>query len=177
MWPATRSGRPSCEYAGEGPTQRLRGQAAPFPHTPKAIPSPRALLVNQLGLFLIVTSAACCGIVMFAYYKDCDPLLTGRISAPDQVSTHRSSSAHSASPPPWGGAAKAVLTGRTAWANFEDRRRSWLGGERWEALGSHSGCVWSRQEGHVNYGSQKYQRTLMRDETSGHHDKTLPIGE
>uniref|UniRef100_A0A8I5Y1G6 Solute carrier family 5 member 5 n=1 Tax=Rattus norvegicus TaxID=10116 RepID=A0A8I5Y1G6_RAT len=43
-----------------------------------------ALLVNQLGLFLIVASAACCGIVMFVYYKDCDPLLTGRISAPDQ---------------------------------------------------------------------------------------------
>ncbi|XP_006509600.1 sodium/iodide cotransporter isoform X1 [Mus musculus] len=43
-----------------------------------------ALLVNQLGLFLIVASAACCGIVMFVYYKDCDPLLTGRIAAPDQ---------------------------------------------------------------------------------------------
>ncbi|XP_037673829.1 sodium/iodide cotransporter [Choloepus didactylus] len=43
-----------------------------------------ALLVNQLGLFLIVSSAAGCGIVMFALYSDCDPLLTGRISAPDQ---------------------------------------------------------------------------------------------
>uniref|UniRef100_A0A8C5K5T6 Solute carrier family 5 (sodium iodide symporter), member 5 n=1 Tax=Jaculus jaculus TaxID=51337 RepID=A0A8C5K5T6_JACJA len=43
-----------------------------------------ALLVNQLGLFLIVSSAACCGIVMFVFYRDCDPLLTGRISAPDQ---------------------------------------------------------------------------------------------
>ncbi|KAM4888199.1 sodium/iodide cotransporter [Thomomys bottae] len=43
-----------------------------------------ALLINQLGLFLIVFSAACCGIVMFVFYKDCDPLLTGRISAPDQ---------------------------------------------------------------------------------------------
>ncbi|GAB1293279.1 Sodium/iodide cotransporter [Apodemus speciosus] len=43
-----------------------------------------ALLINQLGLFLIVASAACCGVVMFVYYKDCDPLLTGRISAPDQ---------------------------------------------------------------------------------------------
>ncbi|KAM7328446.1 sodium/iodide cotransporter isoform X2 [Alexandromys fortis] len=43
-----------------------------------------ALLVNQLGLFLIVASAAFCGIVMFVFYKDCDPLLTGRISAPDQ---------------------------------------------------------------------------------------------
>ncbi|XP_035888452.1 sodium/iodide cotransporter isoform X3 [Phyllostomus discolor] len=43
-----------------------------------------ALLINQLGLFLIVSSAACCGIVMFAVYMDCDPLLSGRISAPDQ---------------------------------------------------------------------------------------------
>ncbi|KAM6168142.1 sodium/iodide cotransporter [Erethizon dorsatum] len=43
-----------------------------------------AVLINQLGLFLIVTSAACCGIVMFVFYSDCDPLLTGRISAPDQ---------------------------------------------------------------------------------------------
>ncbi|XP_070442682.1 sodium/iodide cotransporter [Equus przewalskii] len=43
-----------------------------------------ALLINQLGLFLIVCSAASCGIVMFTFYIDCDPLLTGRISAPDQ---------------------------------------------------------------------------------------------
>ncbi|XP_008574925.1 PREDICTED: sodium/iodide cotransporter [Galeopterus variegatus] len=43
-----------------------------------------ALLINQLGLFLIVFSAAGCGIVMFVFYNDCDPLLTGHISAPDQ---------------------------------------------------------------------------------------------
>nr|XP_019592283.1 PREDICTED: sodium/iodide cotransporter isoform X1 [Rhinolophus sinicus] len=43
-----------------------------------------ALLINQLGLFLIVFSAAACGIVMFTLYLDCDPLLKGRISAPDQ---------------------------------------------------------------------------------------------
>ncbi|XP_025845435.1 sodium/iodide cotransporter isoform X1 [Vulpes vulpes] len=43
-----------------------------------------ALLINQLGLFLIVLSAAGCGIIMFAFYIDCDPLLAGRISAPDQ---------------------------------------------------------------------------------------------
>ncbi|KAG8517325.1 Sodium/iodide cotransporter [Galemys pyrenaicus] len=43
-----------------------------------------ALLVNQLGLFLIVFSAVGCGIVMFTLYVDCDPLLSGRISAPDQ---------------------------------------------------------------------------------------------
>ncbi|XP_044276928.1 sodium/iodide cotransporter [Varanus komodoensis] len=43
-----------------------------------------ALLVNQVGLFIIVSSAVGCGIVMFALYKDCDPLLAGYISAPDQ---------------------------------------------------------------------------------------------
>ncbi|XP_040484971.1 sodium/iodide cotransporter [Ursus maritimus] len=43
-----------------------------------------ALLINQLGLFLIVFSAAGCGIIMFTIYVDCDPLLAGRISAPDQ---------------------------------------------------------------------------------------------
>ncbi|XP_007943656.1 sodium/iodide cotransporter [Orycteropus afer afer] len=43
-----------------------------------------ALLINQLGLFLIVGSAVGCGIVMFTLYSDCDPLLAGRISAPDQ---------------------------------------------------------------------------------------------
>ncbi|XP_074834238.1 sodium/iodide cotransporter isoform X2 [Carettochelys insculpta] len=43
-----------------------------------------ALLVNQLGLFFIVSSAVGCGILMFVLYKDCDPLLAGYISAPDQ---------------------------------------------------------------------------------------------
>lgn len=57
-----------------------------LPPQPEAAAPPRALLINQLGLFLIVCSAASCGIVMFTFYIDCDPLLTGRISAPDQVS-------------------------------------------------------------------------------------------
>ncbi|KAM7387995.1 hypothetical protein PAMP_024199 [Pampus punctatissimus] len=43
----------------------------------------RALFVNQVGLCLIVSSAGTCGIVMFAYYINCDPLKSGRISAPD----------------------------------------------------------------------------------------------
>uniref|UniRef100_A0AAQ5Y5G0 Solute carrier family 5 member 5 n=1 Tax=Amphiprion ocellaris TaxID=80972 RepID=A0AAQ5Y5G0_AMPOC len=42
-----------------------------------------ALFVNQVGLYLIVSSATACGIVMFAYYNNCDPLKSGRISAPD----------------------------------------------------------------------------------------------
>ncbi|XP_039589289.1 sodium/iodide cotransporter [Passer montanus] len=43
-----------------------------------------ALLVNQLGLFCIVASAVSCGLVMFALYGRCDPLLAGAIAAPDQ---------------------------------------------------------------------------------------------
>ncbi|XP_071342085.1 sodium/iodide cotransporter isoform X2 [Trachinotus anak] len=42
-----------------------------------------ALFVNQVGLCFIVSSAATCGIVMFAYYINCDPLKSGEISAPD----------------------------------------------------------------------------------------------
>ncbi|KAG8003109.1 Sodium/iodide cotransporter [Nibea albiflora] len=42
-----------------------------------------ALFVNQVGLCLIVGSALTCGIVMFAYYNNCDPLMSGKISAPD----------------------------------------------------------------------------------------------
>ncbi|KAM5194488.1 sodium/iodide cotransporter isoform 2-T2 [Mantella aurantiaca] len=43
-----------------------------------------AILVNQVGLCVIVSSAVTCGIVMFAYYLNCDPLLAGYVSAPDQ---------------------------------------------------------------------------------------------
>ncbi|CAN8201445.1 unnamed protein product, partial [Coccothraustes coccothraustes] len=43
-----------------------------------------ALLVNQAGLFCIVASAVACGLVMFALYGHCDPLLAGAIAAPDQ---------------------------------------------------------------------------------------------
>ena len=41
--------------------------------------------MNQIGLCLVVGSAATCGIVMFAYYSNCDPLLSGKISSADQV--------------------------------------------------------------------------------------------
>ncbi|KAM3876253.1 sodium/iodide cotransporter [Diretmus argenteus] len=43
-----------------------------------------AMFVNQVGLCLVVGSAATCGIVMFAYYISCDPLMSGRISTADQ---------------------------------------------------------------------------------------------
>ncbi|XP_077572273.1 sodium/iodide cotransporter [Stigmatopora nigra] len=42
-----------------------------------------ALFINQVGLCLIVGFAATCGIVMFAYYFNCDPLISGRVSSPD----------------------------------------------------------------------------------------------
>ncbi|XP_057697477.1 sodium/iodide cotransporter [Corythoichthys intestinalis] len=42
-----------------------------------------AIFINQVGLCLIVGSAAVCGIVMFAYYFKCDPLKSGRVSSPD----------------------------------------------------------------------------------------------
>ncbi|KAK7889827.1 hypothetical protein WMY93_025387 [Mugilogobius chulae] len=47
-----------------------------------------AIFVNQVGLCLIVSSAATCGIVMFAYYIDCDPLKSGKISSPDLHCLH-----------------------------------------------------------------------------------------
>ncbi|KAM9329555.1 sodium/iodide cotransporter, partial [Gastrophryne carolinensis] len=43
-----------------------------------------AILVNQVALCIIVSSAVTCGIVMFVYYLSCDPLLAGYVSAPDQ---------------------------------------------------------------------------------------------
>uniref|UniRef100_A0A8C6T4K1 Solute carrier family 5 member 5 n=1 Tax=Neogobius melanostomus TaxID=47308 RepID=A0A8C6T4K1_9GOBI len=47
-----------------------------------------AIFVNQLGLCLIVSTAATCGIVMFAFYVGCDPLKSGRISSPDLYMPH-----------------------------------------------------------------------------------------
>ncbi|XP_067824585.1 sodium/iodide cotransporter isoform X2 [Heptranchias perlo] len=44
-----------------------------------------AILVNQIGLWVIVTSAGACGIIMFALYRDCDPVKAGHVSAPDQL--------------------------------------------------------------------------------------------
>ncbi|XP_053556016.1 sodium/iodide cotransporter [Bombina bombina] len=43
-----------------------------------------AILVNQVALCIIISSAVICGIVMFAIYHLCDPLQAGNVSAPDQ---------------------------------------------------------------------------------------------
>lgn len=45
----------------------------------------RAVFINQVGLCLIVGSAGVCGIVMLAYYNDCDPLKSGRVASSDLV--------------------------------------------------------------------------------------------
>ncbi|XP_059494538.1 sodium/iodide cotransporter isoform X2 [Stegostoma tigrinum] len=44
-----------------------------------------AIFVNQIGLWMIVTSAATCGIILFALYRDCDPVKAGHVTAPDQM--------------------------------------------------------------------------------------------
>ncbi|XP_041060856.1 sodium/iodide cotransporter-like isoform X1 [Carcharodon carcharias] len=44
-----------------------------------------AIFVNQIGLWMIVTSAATCGIIMFTLYRHCDPVKAGHVSAPDQM--------------------------------------------------------------------------------------------
>ncbi|XP_032902668.1 sodium/iodide cotransporter-like [Amblyraja radiata] len=44
-----------------------------------------AILVNQLGLWMIVSSAAFCGIIAFALYRDCDPVSAGHVTTPDQL--------------------------------------------------------------------------------------------
>ncbi|KAM9831453.1 sodium/iodide cotransporter [Neosynchiropus ocellatus] len=42
-----------------------------------------AIFINQLGLCLIIGSAAICGIVMFTYYIHRDPLRCGEVTSPD----------------------------------------------------------------------------------------------
>ncbi|XP_077390927.1 sodium/iodide cotransporter-like isoform X4 [Festucalex cinctus] len=42
-----------------------------------------AIFVNQVVLCLIVGGAVLCGIVMFAFYSKCDPLMSGSVSSPD----------------------------------------------------------------------------------------------
>lgn len=46
----------------------------------------RALYVNLIGVILMISLACLCGIGLFAYYADCDPLKAGKIVKSDQVS-------------------------------------------------------------------------------------------
>ncbi|XP_064423137.1 sodium-coupled monocarboxylate transporter 2 [Latimeria chalumnae] len=44
-----------------------------------------ALYLNLVGLWVILVCAVFSGLVMYAYYKNCDPWTAGFVSAPDQV--------------------------------------------------------------------------------------------
>lgn len=45
----------------------------------------RALLLNIPGMFIMITLSCLAGLVMYAYYADCDPLTIGIIDEPNQV--------------------------------------------------------------------------------------------
>ena len=44
-----------------------------------------AMLINAPGMFIIITLSSLVGIVMYAYYSECDPLKQGVIYDPNQV--------------------------------------------------------------------------------------------
>ncbi|MBN3271301.1 SC5AC protein, partial [Polyodon spathula] len=44
-----------------------------------------ALYLNLIGLWVIVVCAVFSGLLMFAYYRNCDPWTAGFVSAPDQL--------------------------------------------------------------------------------------------
>ncbi|XP_023559999.1 sodium-coupled monocarboxylate transporter 2 isoform X2 [Octodon degus] len=44
-----------------------------------------ALYFNLLGLWIILVCAVFSGLIMYSYFKDCDPWTSGMISAPDQL--------------------------------------------------------------------------------------------
>lgn len=117
----------------------------PGPNLSSCPPPPRALLVNQVGLFVIVSCAVGCGIVMFALYKDCDPLLAGYISAPDQVR-----------PLHWGGGQQSMAEkrGRVVLGRLREGKESYVNPQRaarqvsvfWGQGGGLEGGAWGAQE-------------------------------
>ncbi|NXG52913.1 SC5AC protein, partial [Psilopogon haemacephalus] len=44
-----------------------------------------ALYLNLLGLWIVLVCAVFCGLVMYSYYRSCDPWTAAFISAPDQL--------------------------------------------------------------------------------------------
>ncbi|NXD15736.1 SC5A8 protein, partial [Nothocercus nigrocapillus] len=44
-----------------------------------------SLYINLVGLWVILTCAVLCGLVLYSIYKDCDPWTSKQISAPDQL--------------------------------------------------------------------------------------------
>jgi len=47
----------------------------------------RSILLNTIGLWILNILAVLCGLVLYAYYQNCDPLSTGLVAKPDQVRT------------------------------------------------------------------------------------------
>lgn len=45
----------------------------------------RALYLNLLGLLVILVCAVLSGLMMYAFYANCDPWTAQTVSAPDQV--------------------------------------------------------------------------------------------
>jgi sodium-coupled monocarboxylate transporter 8/12 len=45
----------------------------------------RSLYINLIGMVLLISCACLCGVAIFAYYSDCDPLALGLIQKTDQV--------------------------------------------------------------------------------------------
>ena len=45
----------------------------------------RSLLLNAPGIFIIITLCSFAGLVMYAYYAECDPLKAGIVSDPNQL--------------------------------------------------------------------------------------------
>lgn len=48
----------------------------------------RALLLNAPGMLFIITLCCATGVVMYAYYEQCDPLKAEIVDDPNQVSAH-----------------------------------------------------------------------------------------
>jgi sodium-coupled monocarboxylate transporter 8/12 len=45
----------------------------------------RALLLNVPGMFILITLCSFTGLVMYAYYVNCDPIKTHEAGNPNQV--------------------------------------------------------------------------------------------
>lgn len=45
----------------------------------------RALYINLIGLWTILSITMCIGLVIFAKYKDCDPIRSNQVKSAEQV--------------------------------------------------------------------------------------------
>ena len=44
-----------------------------------------ALWLNALGIFILMTICSYGGLVLYAFYRDCDPLRSKQVNKPDQI--------------------------------------------------------------------------------------------